>query len=207
MYSAIIARSRNTSGELYIGLPGGRTMEQVIAGILMLPPAVLLRLTFILLDERLSGEKNLDTLLQYGLQSLVEMNLLTPSRIIVPAPDTILPERLDLVFIGIGEDGHFASLFPGSYPYYATPQTPHIVHIQNSPKPPAERYTLSYTAFSTLAKEAAILLFFLGTGKKAAYTGFLENSPIDTSPCSFFNNTFGELTIVSDLTYEHGSTI
>lgn len=47
----------------------------------------------------------------------------------------------DLVFLGVGPDGHIASLFPGRTEV-AERQAP-VLAIRNSPKPPAERLTLT----------------------------------------------------------------
>lgn len=56
----------------------------------------------------------------------------------VPAGSTGLP-RLDLILLGMGEDGHTASLFPGQ-PLDATGP---VVAVRNSPKPPPQRLSLS----------------------------------------------------------------
>lgn len=45
----------------------------------------------------------------------------------------------DLVLLGLGEDGHTASLFPG----HALDNSAHAVPVFDSPKPPAERITMS----------------------------------------------------------------
>ncbi len=52
---------------------------------------------------------------------------------------TILP--FDLVLLGIGEDGHTASLFPG----HAWPEES-VFAVQDAPKPPPQRVTLGIAA-------------------------------------------------------------
>lgn len=49
---------------------------------------------------------------------------------------------LDLVLLGIGEDGHVASLFPDA-PTLAADETSVCLGVHDSPKPPPERITLS----------------------------------------------------------------
>jgi 6-phosphogluconolactonase len=71
---------------------------------------------------------------------------------------------LDLIFLGMGEDGHVASLFPGATAKILDISVPFLV-VENSPKPPPIRISLSYkTIFA--AKNIAILVS--GAGKEAA---------------------------------------
>ena len=52
-----------------------------------------------------------------------------------------MPE-FDLVLLGLGEDGHTASLFPGQ-DWGTEPTSPSALAVNHAPKPPAERVTLS----------------------------------------------------------------
>jgi len=49
-------------------------------------------------------------------------------------------DHFDIIFLGMGEDGHTASLFPGNE---ALHDTRSVIPVYNSPKAPADRVSLS----------------------------------------------------------------
>lgn len=79
---------------------------------------------------------------------------------------------LDLIFLGIGEDGHVASLFP-SEPEAMIYDTAIFRAIKNSPKPPPNRVTLGYQAIA-VARQVWVLAS--GAGKETAFRESLSPS-------------------------------
>jgi 6-phosphogluconolactonase len=71
---------------------------------------------------------------------------------------------LDLIFLGMGEDGHVASLFPDAPPEILNCTSPFLA-IENSPKPPPRRISLSHAAIAA-AKQVWVLVS--GAGKESA---------------------------------------
>ena len=67
----------------------------------------------------------------------------------------------DLVLLGLGEDGHTASLFPG----HEHPQDRLVVPVHQAPKPPPDRISLNYGA---LCSADTVLFLVSGAGKHQA---------------------------------------
>ncbi len=71
--------------------------------------------------------------------------------------------RFDLVWLGMGEDGHTLSLFPG-HPNF-TPTEHFIIPVHDSPKPPSARITLTLHA---LRGAQSTIILAAGGGKAEA---------------------------------------
>ena len=82
---------------------------------------------------------------------------------------------LDLVLLGMGEDGHIASLFPGESGDVMSSQA--VYRSVTASKPPPRRITLGYAAIAA-AREVWVLAS--GAGKEAALWESL--SPDGTTP-------------------------
>lgn len=67
----------------------------------------------------------------------------------------------DIVLLGMGEDGHTASLFPG----HCHPEDELVHAIFNAPKPPPERVSLGVAALSNTGE---LLFLVTGAGKQDA---------------------------------------
>jgi 6-phosphogluconolactonase len=190
-------------GIIRIGLAGGRSAAPIIQGLLCNAPEILKRIHLYLVDERISGDKNEDTLLNVGLQNAFSSGILSKDQLLLPTLDKPFVENdgvLDLLYLGVGEDGHIASLFPGSYPVLDAMNTPDIARIDTSPKPPPERLTVTYKGFRRVAKQAKTYLLFLGEGKRNALERLLggKENP-STLPCGFFPNEWFPVDIITDL--------
>ncbi|MEW5967065.1 MAG: 6-phosphogluconolactonase [Pseudomonadota bacterium] len=70
----------------------------------------------------------------------------------------------DVVLLGMGEDGHTASLFPG-HDWGAQPDSPDVLAVHDVPKPPPERVSLSA---ARLNRSAKLWFVITGAGKHAA---------------------------------------
>jgi len=95
---------------------------------------------------------------------------------------------LDWVFLGMGEDGHVASLFPGVEP------RPGIYYDVIGPKPPPRRITLSYDVLAA-AREVWVLVS--GSGKEAALRESVR--PGGTTPLARVLRTRKGTEIFSDI--------
>ncbi len=76
----------------------------------------------------------------------------------------------DLVLLGLGEDGHTASLFPGQ-----PTGGPDVLAVHAAPKPPPERVTLSA---ARLSRARQVLFLVTGDNKHGALTDWRQGRDI-----------------------------
>lgn len=90
-----------------------------------------------------------------------------------------LPESFDLVLLGVGPDGHIASLFPG-FGQLAERERP-VLGVEGSPKPPPQRLTLTYPVLN-----AANSVWFVvaGQDKAAAVAAALSGAAVTETPAA-----------------------
>jgi 6-phosphogluconolactonase len=93
------------------------------------------------------------------------------------APQVQQALPFDFVLLGLGEDGHTASLFPGQ----AEPAGRLVLPIKNAPKAPAERVSLSSAALSTAA---TVLIVASGEGKRNAVARWRAGEALPVSRIS-----------------------
>jgi len=99
--------------------------------------------------------------------------------------------RFDFIHLGLGEDGHTASLFPGSDALNER-QAP-VRAIHDAPKPPPDRLTLT---LPVLNAARAVLFMVQGAGKRDALARVLRRDP--ALPASHVQPADGELQFIVD---------
>jgi len=86
-------------------------------------------------------------------------------------------ELFDLVLLGLGEDGHTASLFP-DHDFGVTADAPAAIAVHDAPKPPPERVSLSAHRLSAARK---VIFLVTGEGKRQAVKNWRSDANIPAS--------------------------
>lgn len=111
-------------------------------------------------------ERNSQMVISTGLAARAGKHFPIPTELGAKQAATRYRERIkpvppfDMVLLGMGEDGHTASLFPG----HEWPDKS-VFAVKNAPKPPSERVTMSV---GTLQNCRAMLIMVTGESKIAA---------------------------------------
>jgi 6-phosphogluconolactonase len=100
---------------------------------------------------------------------------------------------LDLIFLGLGEDGHIASLMPNAPAATVNSQAPYV-RVEKSPKPPPDRISLSYAA---IAAAKNVWMLATGAGKQEALRQSLR--PDATTPFGRVLQSRAQTIIYSDV--------
>ncbi len=182
-----------------VALSGGRIADKFYAVLAQLPdtPELLRKVDFFWGDERCVPPSDPESNFR-----LAQQALLLPLGIAAPQVHRILGELppaeaaakaeadmrqhvrkeragqplLDLVLLGMGEDGHVASLFPGESE--ENMKSSKVYRAVIGPKPPPNRVTLGYAAIAAARQVWALVS---GGGKQAALARSLEpngNTPL-----------------------------
>jgi len=93
------------------------------------------------------------------------------------APPNLPLPPFDLVYLGVGPDGHIASLFPGLPGIRERDRS--VIAVRNSPKPPPERLSLTIPVLNSGARVA---VFATGAEKASAVGLALAGASPDEVP-------------------------
>ncbi|MBY0398816.1 6-phosphogluconolactonase [Myxococcota bacterium] len=171
----------HSSPEIRLAISGGSALDVVLRAAPLAGP-LWRRVALTWVDERCvpleDPESNRGEAMRRGLPA--------PARIVPLLEDGEAPEAavaryarcyaeelgggLDLVVLGMGPDGHVASLFPGG-PWA---QGGVVEFVADSPKPPARRLTLTRGVLSAAHRT---LLFATGESKRGALERLLRGDP------------------------------
>lgn len=197
---ALIAADRR-SGRARLAVPGGSAAQALAHVLPALPADVRGRLRLTWVDERCVPTAHADS----NRGAAVRAGLLAPG-VGEQLPLWLDDERpaeacarvtaglaagfddgLDVALLGLGEDGHIASLFPG---HPALTASGVVAHVADSPKSPPARMTLTLPA---LQRAGLCVLLATGEGKRAALTRLRQGDP--TLPAT----ALARLIVITDL--------
>ena len=102
--------------------------------------------------------------------------------------------EFDVLMLGVGPDGHVASLFPGHPALDATDTI--ALGVTDSPKPPPERTTLSFECLNRSRQ-----VWFLVSGEEkadAVRRGLAENGDVHETPARGVSGREATLWFVDD---------
>lgn len=188
-----------------LGVPGGSALGVLRLVREALPPALWASLKLTWVDERLvktsdaasnRGEAFHGGSLSKEQPVALELPLVldgeSPERAVERVTASFARDfggALDVALLGLGEDGHVASLFPG---HLALSSAAPVVALANSPKPPSGRVTLTLPVLARPGLERIIVA--MGSGKRDALQRLMagdENIPAAR---------LGRVTVVTDQT-------
>ena len=154
-------------------LAGGSTPQRCYELLAEIPEVAWGRVTVLFGDERCVAPDHADSNYRMAREALLdrvspatvhrmpaELGPDEGAELYSPVVAALAP--LDFVLLGVGEDGHTASLFPG---HPAVNATGWAIGIRDSPKPPPERVTLT---LPVLRGARRVLILATGAGKADA---------------------------------------
>jgi 6-phosphogluconolactonase len=184
----ILGEAARRSARVSLALSGGETPRPVYARLATIPGVPWKALEIFFADERAVPPDDPASNYRMVRESLIDALAGKPYAVHrMPADrgdldaaageyQRLLPPALDVLVLGIGEDGHTASLFPGQPTLLSSPR---LVLAVEGPKPPARRLTLTPPV---IRSARCRLVFATGAGKAIAVARALEG-PYDPVSC------------------------
>lgn len=163
--AAFLSRVRACSGVFTCALTGGSAATTLYPRLAQ-SELDWSRVRFFLSDERLVPLDHPDSNYR-ALRQALPRAVLEPVRTELPPAEAAaeyarrLPPTLDLVHLGLGPDGHVASLFPGHALLAERALT--VASLTDSPKPPPARVTFT---LSTLTAAREVWFLVVGASKR-----------------------------------------
>lgn len=180
------ARARvGATGRFTLALAGGTTPKKAYQLLAERPDVPWGAIDFYFGDERAVPHDDPESNYRMARESLFDRQSIEESRIFrmrgeMPDLDAAareyektLPSALDFILLGMGEDGHTASLFPGLPA--ALDNEHRVLAVSGAPKPPPRRLTLAPQALRA-AREIVVLV--TGEAKSAVLAKALAG-PLD----------------------------
>jgi len=99
------------------------------------------------------------------------------AEIAAAAPSHLSLPPFDIVFLGVGPDGHIASLFPDAEGVRERDRL--VIPVRNSPKPPPERLSLTLPVINSSAR---VWMVLAGADKASALGLALAGASVDEVP-------------------------
>ncbi len=205
--STLANESLTAHGTFRLVLPGGSVVSLLAQG-LAHHPVDASRWELFWTDERCVPLTHPDSNFLLAQTHLFPVLQISPSRI-HPIQGHLGPEAaalayeaelanaltpFDLILLGVGEDGHIASLFPENLALLETSRT--VVPVRHAPKPPPERVTLT---LPTLLHARHVWVVAAGEGKQSILQHvFSPVSSASSLPAQLLQASHGTVTWMID---------
>jgi 6-phosphogluconolactonase len=187
---AALVEADRANGSARLAIAGGSAVRALRAAREELPAGVWSRVRLTWVDERCvpfgsadsnRGEAHRSGALFEGAPPAVELPLFFDGETVVQslsraraALHEVFGGALDVTLLGMGPDGHIASLFPGQDALTHEHEGALVLHVADSPKPPPSRLTLTR---SLLATAKTHVLLAVGEGKREALERLISGDP------------------------------
>ncbi|MCQ8183941.1 6-phosphogluconolactonase [Parvularcula maris] len=171
--AAIVERS-----EAHMALSGGSTPGPVYEALSTKESVDWEKVVVTLADERLTPSEDRTNSNQALVESTLLQNAGRHARFRAPEAGRDLPIQ-DLILLGMGGDGHFASIFPQlpNLEEVLSGDAPDVMHVAPDPLPdnaPYERLTMSLPA---ILRGRSILLLITGEDKREVFEEAKRSTP------------------------------